>query len=66
MKRELITILLLLATQVVLLQTPDEWITYFESSGFTATPGYDQSMEYFQNLADFQPVMLLFRTDLLY
>jgi hypothetical protein len=53
MNRKLITILLLLATQVVLPQSRDEWITYFERSGFTATPRYDNSMEYFQRLADF-------------
>jgi len=55
MKKELITVLLLLVTQVVLPQIPDEWVTYFERSGFTATPGYDKSMEYFQTLADFSP-----------
>ena len=55
MNRKLIIILILLVTQVVLPQTPDEWVTYFERSGFTATPQYDKSMEYFQKLADFSP-----------
>jgi hypothetical protein len=49
-----ITILIILVTQVVLPQSP-EWITYFERSGFTETPRYDKSMEYFQRLADFSP-----------
>ena len=56
MKRKLITILLLLVTQVVLPQTQDEWITYFERSGFTETPSYRESMEYFQKLADYSPL----------
>jgi len=56
MKRKLITILLLLVTQVVLPQTQDEWITYFERSGFTETPNYRESMEYYQKLADFSPL----------
>jgi len=56
MKRKLITILLLLVTQVVLPQTQDEWITYFERSGFTATPSYYESMEYYQKLADYSPL----------
>ena len=55
MSRKLITILILLITQMVLPQTQNEWITYFERSGFTATPQYDKSMEYFQRLADFSP-----------
>ena len=55
MNRRLIIILILFVTQVVLPQTPDEWVTYFERSGFTATPQYDKSMEYFQKLADFSP-----------
>ncbi|MGB5848931.1 MAG: M14 family metallopeptidase [Ignavibacteriaceae bacterium] len=49
-----ITILIILVTQVVLPQSP-EWITYFERSGFSETPRYDKSMEYFQRLADFSP-----------
>ncbi|MFB3057156.1 MAG: M14 family metallopeptidase [Ignavibacteriaceae bacterium] len=56
MKRKLITILLLLVTQVVLPQTQDEWITYFERSGFTETPNYHEAMEYYQKLADFSPL----------
>lgn len=56
MKRKLITILLLLVTQVVLPQTQDEWITYFERSGFTETPNYRESIEYYQKLADFSPL----------
>ena len=55
MNRKYITILLLLVTQVVLPQTPDEWLTYFERSGFTATPSYEKSIEYFQTLVDFSP-----------
>ena len=48
-----ITILFLLITQSVLTQSSDEWITYFEKSEFISTPGYLETMEYFQNLADF-------------
>jgi len=55
MKRKLVTILILFTIQAVLPQSQDEWITYFERSGFTATPGYDKSMEYFQRLAEFSP-----------
>jgi hypothetical protein len=55
MNRKLFIILILLATQVVLPQSPHGWITYFERSGFAATPRYDKSMEYFQKLADFSP-----------
>ena len=55
MNRKLINILILLTTQAALPQSQDEWITYFERSGFTATPRYDNSMEYFQRLADYSP-----------
>ena len=55
MNRKFVIIITLLVTQVVLSQITDEWITYFEKSGFTATPGYDMSMEYFQKLADYSP-----------
>jgi len=56
MSRKLITILILLLTQVVLPQSPEEWITHFERSGFSSTPRYDKSMEYFQKLSDFSPL----------
>jgi hypothetical protein len=55
MNRKFVIVITLLVTQVVLPQITDEWITYFEKSGFTATPGYDMSMEYFQKLADYSP-----------
>jgi len=55
MNRKFIILTTLLVTRLVLPQITDEWITYFEKSGFTATPGYDMSMEYFQKLADYSP-----------
>lgn len=50
---KIISIFILLITQSVLPQSSDEWITYFEKSEFISTPGYLETMEYFQNLADF-------------
>jgi hypothetical protein len=47
------TIIFLFLTQTILSQSIDKWITYFEKSQFTSTPNYQETMEYFQNLADF-------------
>jgi hypothetical protein len=48
-----ITIIVLLLIQPVFAQFSEEWITYFEKSGFISTPGYQKTMDYFQSLADF-------------
>ena len=48
-----ITIIVLLLAQSVLSQSSGEWITHFEKSGFTSTPGYQETMDYFQSLVDF-------------
>jgi Zinc carboxypeptidase len=39
--------------QLVFSQSSTEWITYFESSGFTSTPNYQETMDYFQKLANY-------------
>ena len=33
-------------------QSDNNWTTYFEQSGFKGTPDYNQTMQYFQRLAD--------------
>jgi hypothetical protein len=48
-----ITIIVLLLIQPVFAQSSEERITYFEKSGFISTPGYQNTMDYFQSLADF-------------
>lgn len=48
-----ITIIVLLLTQTVIPQSSDEWITYFEKSGFISTPSYLETIDYYQRLADF-------------
>jgi len=48
-----VTIILSLISQSVISQSTKEWITYFEKSGFTSTPGYQETMDYFQGLAEF-------------
>jgi hypothetical protein len=53
MKSLLIPVVLYLLTQFLFSQTSDKWITDFETSRFIATPCYDESMEYFQQLTDF-------------
>jgi hypothetical protein len=37
----------------ILPQSEADWETIFEKSGFISTSDYDQTMEYFQNLADY-------------
>lgn len=36
------------------------WITYFEKSGFISTPDYEQTISYFQRLADYSEFAELF------
>lgn len=52
--KSLIIILLccISAARIIPQQQIDEWITYFEKSGFVSTASYEQTMNYFQNLAD--------------
>ncbi len=44
--------LLLIFSGNLFSQNNPAWITYFEQSGFTATPRYNETMEYFRMLAD--------------
>ncbi|GBD88199.1 zinc carboxypeptidase [bacterium BMS3Abin03] len=53
MKTILTFIILLAAVPNLTAQTGEDWITYFERSGFIATPDYTESMSYFQRLDDF-------------
>ena len=53
MKRKFITVLFFLSAQIVLSQTTEEWITYFEKSGFVSTSDYQETMIYFKKLAKF-------------
>ncbi|UCH64622.1 MAG: hypothetical protein JSW63_08320 [Ignavibacterium sp.] len=48
-----LAIIFLFLTQLVLSQSWERWITYFEKSEFTSTPNYQETMDYFQNLANF-------------
>jgi hypothetical protein len=52
LKLFLVTLVLLLAHQVRPQQEDQSWETVFEKSGFVSTADYQQTMEYFQSLAD--------------
>jgi hypothetical protein len=39
----------------------DEWITYYEKSGYTSTPGYDETIRFAQNLAN-QSTLITYTT----
>jgi len=47
-----LVILLLSVNQILSQQTDQDWETIFEKSGFISTADYQQTMDYFQNLAD--------------
>ncbi len=36
-------------------QVPDRWLTYYEKSGYTKTPRYEETMAYCRRLADVSP-----------
>ncbi len=48
-----IFLLLTFVISSVFPQAFNEWRTYFESSGFLATPRYEESMSYFERLAEY-------------
>jgi Zinc carboxypeptidase len=53
MQKLFTSILILISVNVLLSQQGDiDWETVFEKSDFVSTAGYDQTMEYFQNLSD--------------
>jgi hypothetical protein len=45
-------IIFLMCTSLI---AQDEWITYYEKSGFKATPDYEETVTYFKKLADASP-----------
>ncbi len=52
MKRSFVLNLFIFSFVALAQQTDINWTTYFEQSGFKSTPDYNQSIQYFQNLAD--------------
>lgn len=53
MKNFLILCLLLLFTNIYSQdKVPDSWITFFERSGYKATPNYEESINYFRQLEE--------------
>lgn len=48
-----LAILLLSLNQILSQQTDQDWETIFEKSGFVFTADYQQTMDYFQNIADY-------------
>jgi hypothetical protein len=53
MKLFTLIIFLLFVKQIIPQQIKQDWETVFEKSGFTSTADYEQTMSYFQNLADY-------------
>jgi len=45
-----LTVCLVLSVQIYSQTKMDKWQTYFEKSGYTATPHYEETMEYFRML----------------
>lgn len=52
LKLFLLSLFLLLAHQALPQQEDQNWKTVFEKSGFVSTADYEQTMKYFQNIAD--------------
>ena len=52
MKFLFIIVAFVLSVQSIAQQSGKDWETIFEKSGFVSTADYEQTMEYFQNLAD--------------
>lgn len=52
MKASHIVFSVFLVSQVLFAQSVNEWQTSFEKSGFISTSNYDETMSYFQKLAD--------------
>lgn len=52
MKKFLLFIFLLSNVMIFSQATSSEWLTYFEKSGFKSTPDYNETIAYFQKLAD--------------
>lgn len=52
MKPIFITLAFILSVQSIAQQPEKDWETNFEKSGFVSTADYEQTMEYFQRLAD--------------
>jgi hypothetical protein len=55
-----IFIVLLLFTSITFSQSDNKWVTKFEKSGYISTSSYDETINYFQNLADQSEYATLF------
>lgn len=46
----------LVAILVLSVSAQDEWLTYYEASGYVATPRYDETIDYCQRLAQYSDI----------